>query len=183
MMSECTALRRRRRACRRASAAATRASRISVSATTARTPERLDLGASVRVDGVDHERAAELAVRAGDADARDLDAERAHEPVGRTLHRRAADDRADADDPVAAGDEHVADARAPRGSARSRSPGWTGRRAIVSAVLERVEHPGRGPGRVGAVEAHRDDRRLGALAHEPLLHRELLGGAAVACGP
>ena len=62
------------------------------------------------VDRVDHERAAELRVRARDADARHLDAERAHSRSAGTLHRRAADDRADRDDAVAAGDERVADA-------------------------------------------------------------------------
>ena len=61
--------------------------------------------------------------------------------------------------------------------------GFDGQITIVSAVRERLEHARRGPGGVGAVEAHRHHRRLGALADEPLLHRELVGAAVGRAAP
>ena len=141
----------------RASAAATRASVMSVSATTACTPAASTSRARSSSPGVDHERAAELGVRAGDAHAADLDAERAHEPVGRALHRRARDDRADADDAVAAAGEHLADAgdRQDRADRDHRV-----RRADQDRLggLECVEHAGRGAGVLDAVEVHGDHR-------------------------
>ncbi len=50
-----------------------------------------------------------------------------------------------------------------------------GHRTIVSARSERVEHSGCWERRVDTVEAHADDARPALLAHEPFLHRELLG--------
>ena len=160
---------------RRASAAAISGLRIIVSVTTARTPAASTCGGALGVDRVDHERAAELGVRARDADARDLDAERAHQPVGRALHRRAADDRADRRRPGRA--RATSTSRMP-GTARIgpiEITGFDGQITIVSAASSASSTPGRGPGRLRAVEANRDDRRLGPLADEPLLHRELLG--------
>ena len=69
-------LMRPRRASAAASAAAISGLRIIVSVTTARTPTASTSAARSRVDRVDHERAADLGVRAGDADARHVDAER-----------------------------------------------------------------------------------------------------------
>ena len=81
--------------------------------------------------------------------------------------------------------------RSRRATSASRTPGtarigpieitgFDGQITMVSAVRSASSTPGRRMRVLGAVEADRHDRRLGALAHEPRLHRELLGVAAVA---
>ena len=135
-----------RRASRRASAAAISGLRIIVSVTTARTPAASTSAARCGVDRVDHERAADLGVGARDADARHVDAERRHQPVGRALHRRAADDRAHRRRRGRAARPARRGCRAPRGSGRSRSPGSTGRSRSCRRVRSASSTPGRGPG-------------------------------------
>jgi hypothetical protein len=141
---------------------------------------RFDCGRLLGVDGIDHERRAELGVRVRDPDARHFDAERRHEPVGRALHGRAADDGRHADDAFPPFDEHLADAGdREHGTDRDHRV----RRADHDRVglVQRVEHAGRRPGRIGAVEAHALYCRLAAFTDEPFLHREVaavVGGDA-----
>ena len=74
-------------------------------------------------------------------------------------------------------DEHVADARAPRGSDRSRSRGCSGRRGSSRPSRARRARRARA-GRASAPSKRTATTgRLGAAAHEPLLHRELVVGA------
>ena len=75
--------------------------------------------------------------------------------------------------------------RSRRATSASRTPGTArigpieitgllGHTSTVSASAIASSTPGRGRGVVGAREVHGHDRGLAALAHEPLLHRELV---------
>ena len=157
-------VRRRRRACAAPSAAAISGLRIIVSATTARTPAASTSARGAASTASMTSVPQNSAYAARDADARHLDAERGHEPVGRALHRRAADDRAHARRPGRAAPRSAS--RMP-GTARIgpiEITGFDGQTRIVSACVERVEHSGRRRRGVGARRSAPHDRRFGALA-------------------
>ena len=82
--------------------------------------------------------------------------------------------------------------RSRRRTSTSRTPGTARIGPIEITGLRRADEdrsrpprarrarPGAGRAASAPSKSHRDDRRLGALAHEPLLHRELLVAAVVA---
>ena len=162
-----------------ASAAAISGLRIIVSVTTACTPGRLDLGGPFGVDRVDHQRAADLGVGAGDADARHLDAERA--PSAGRPGPSPARRRRSGSPPTTRSRRATSTSRTP-GTARIgpiEITGFDGQITIVSARRERLEHARRRAGpRSAPSKRTDDDGRLGPLADEPRLHRELFGAAA-----
>ena len=141
--------------------------RIKVSSIPHLEAERADVRRAVRVAPIDHHPATEAAVEACDAERRHLGADRAQEPVGRTLHRRARDDRRDRHrtasplEPLAhAG--HGQD-RADRDQRIRRADDHQ------LGALERVEHAGRrarGGGRRQVERGHVVGR---AVAHHVLL--------------
>ena len=166
------AVRRRRRACARASAAATSGLRIIVSATTAWTPAASTAAtrcaSTASITSVPQNSAYARATPTHDTSMPSGAISRSAGPftgapptiglTATTRSRRATqrvadagdrEDRADRDHRVRRAHEH-----------RLGGP-------------ERVEHARRGPGVVGAVEAHAASPRVRALPHEPLLHREL----------
>ena len=102
-----------------------------VSATTGRTPSSGDGVGERRVHRVEHEHVGDVRVQPRHAERRRLVAERDQHPVGGSLERAAADDRADGDDRDATRRgrrRSPPGSRAPPGSARPRRSGWTGTR-------------------------------------------------------
>ena len=170
-------IRRRRRACRRASAAAISGLRIIVSVTIARTPAASTSAARCASTASITSVPQISRVRARDADARHVDAERRHQPVGRTLHRRAADDRADRRPLARAGRRARRGCRGPRGSARSRSPGSTGR----SRSCRRCGAPRARPARAGPRRRRRSAPTPPAT--RPVRRRTTAASRAPRCAP